>query len=121
MGKWGWFSANEEGEVVAKTEVKDDGTVHRYDYTVPDQIQYGHGHTEYENMEEFIKDNPRYVRSKNDPRSYNRSWKGNGYDLDLSLIEGLSAEELYRFRNTLLQSKVQVRSQNDILVLKLVR
>ena len=38
VAKFGWFSANEDGEVVAKTDVRDDGTVHRYEYTREDDV-----------------------------------------------------------------------------------
>ena len=56
MGKtiFSWFSANDDGEVVAKTDVHDDGEVHRYPYTEEDDITKGHGHIVYPSMEDFI-------------------------------------------------------------------
>ena len=35
MSLFGWFSANEDGEVVAKTDVQKNGAVNRYEYTEP--------------------------------------------------------------------------------------
>lgn len=32
MGIFSWFSANEDGEVVAKTDVQSNGAVNRYEY-----------------------------------------------------------------------------------------
>lgn len=116
---WGWFSANEDGEVVAKTDVQDDGTVNRYDYTVPDHIEEGHGDKWYKNMDDFMDDKPLGSRDKNDPSSINRSWKGPGYDLDISIIDGLSVEELnylkYSLNNSILYS------QNHCLLQKLYK
>lgn len=66
MGKtiFSWFSANDDGEVVAKTDVHDDGEVHRYPYTEEDDITKGHGHIVYPSMEDFINDDPSWERDK---------------------------------------------------------
>ena len=44
MAKTGWFSTDDDGNVIAKTEIRDDKSVHRYEYTKPDNIKKGHGH-----------------------------------------------------------------------------
>lgn len=95
MAKNFWFSADvDTGDVVAKTEIKSDGTVRRYDYTKPDDITSGHGDKAYSNYEEFVKDNPSYSRDKDDPRSINRRWHGNGYDLNMDTLDTLQLENL---------------------------
>lgn len=95
MAKNFWFSADQDtGDVVAKTEIKDDGKVRRYEYTDPDNIKAGHGDNAYDSYEDFENDNPSYVRDKNDPASINRRWHGNGYDLALEVLNNLSLEEL---------------------------
>ena len=95
MEKWGWFSADEDGKVVAKTEVQPDGKVDRYPYTKPDDIKAGHGDEQYKDMKDFIKDKKsREPRDKDDPASINRKWFGNGYDLALETLDYLSKEEL---------------------------
>lgn len=102
-----WFSADDEtGEVVAKTDIKDDGTIRRYEYTHPDRIKDGHGDKQYDSYEDFLKDNPSYNRSKNDPDSINRRWYGNGYDLALEVLNNLSLEEL--------QELLEVSSENYV-------
>lgn len=89
-----WFSADvNTGEVVAKTDMKSDGSVRRYDYTVPDQIDKGHGDKKYDNLDDFLNDNPSYTRDKNAKKSINRRWKGPGYDLALDVLNNLSLEE----------------------------
>ena len=68
-----WFSCDvDTGEVVAKTEINDDGSVNRYEYTVPDNIKEGHGDKSYESYEDFINDNPSFERDKNDEESIYR-------------------------------------------------
>jgi len=79
MGKWGWYSANDDGKVVSKTEQRSDGSVHRYDYTKEDNIKSGHGHKVYKNMSDYIDDKPSWSRSKDSVESKNKSWRGNGY------------------------------------------
>lgn len=95
MAKNYWFSADEDtGEVVAKTEIKEDGTVRRYEYTKPDDIKAGHGDKAYDSYKDFENDNPSFERDKNDSDSINRRWYGNGYDLALETLKSLSLEEL---------------------------
>ena len=95
MGKWRWFSADDEGNVVAKTDVQQNGRVDRYPYTKPDDITAGHGHEEYADMDDFMKDKKsRTPRDKDDPRSIGRRWSGPGYDLALEVLNNLSLEEL---------------------------
>ena len=90
MAKNYWFSADEDtGDVVAKTEIKDDGKVRRYEYTKPDNIKAGHGDTSYPSYKDFEDDNPDWERDKNDPKSINRRWYGNGYDLALEVLQEL--------------------------------
>ena len=82
-----WFSYDiDTGDVVAKTEIKEDGTVRRYEYTEPDNIKAGHGDKWYDNLDKFMKDEPTGERDKNDPASINRPWFGNGFDLGINNI-----------------------------------
>ena len=97
MGIFSWFSANEDGEVVAKTDVHENGEVHRYPYTEEDDISKGHGHVVYNSMEDYINDDPSWERDKNDPKSKNRPWTGNGYNL--------TVEDLLYIKEELLSSK----------------
>lgn len=74
-----WFSANSRGQVVAKTEIHADGTVHRYEYSIPDDIHAGHGHQRYNSLQDFIRNHPEdadWERKRED--SLNRRWKGQG-------------------------------------------
>ena len=116
MGKWGWFSADQDtGEVVAKTEVDDNGSVNRYPYTKPDDIKAGHGHEHYANMQDFINGKTdRKARDKDDPESINRSWKGNGYDLALETLNNLSLEELQQLLTFINES--YIHTNEDMLV-----
>ena len=83
-----WFSCDvDTGEVVAKTEINEDGSVNRYEYTVPDNIKEGHGDKYYESYEDFINDNPSFERDKKDEESIYRYWAGNGFDLGMSEIK----------------------------------
>lgn len=100
MGQ-GYFSCDvDTGKVVAKTDIRSDGTVGRYTYTSPDYIQGGHGHEEYESVDDFLremnkdKSEPQWKRDKDDPDSINRRWKGNGYDLGINDLMSLSYSEL---------------------------
>jgi hypothetical protein len=104
MTKWGWFSADEEGNVVGKTEVDSEGRVHQYPYTTPDNVKDGHGHTIYESMDDFIKENPSWSRDKDSDDSKDRGWKGNGYIL-------LSLKNLTFYELQLLEAK----TKNDYL------
>lgn len=119
MPKWGWFSTNDDGEVVSKTECREDGTIHRYEYTKPDDISKGHGHEIFSNMDRFIDDDSSWKRDKNDSFSKDRPWKGNGYDLDESLLENLSINELIQYKNSLIDSIAF--SENEILLLKTIK
>lgn len=94
MSLFSWFSANEDGEVVAKTDVQEDGAVNRYEYTMPDHIEKGHGDTRYDSMEDFINDISSWSRDKNDPESVDRHWKGNGYNLTIKDLKNLKEEIL---------------------------
>ena len=90
-----WFSADvDTGEIIAKTDIKEDGTIRRYEYTVPDKIKEGHGDKKYDSLEDFIKDNPSFDRDKNDPDSIKRRWYGPGYNLTLDALNNLSLDEL---------------------------
>lgn len=105
MGKtiFSWFSANDDGEVVAKTDVHDDGEVHRYPYTEEDDITKGHGHIVYPSMEDFINDDPSWERDKDDPNSKDRPWEGNGYTM--------TVEELKNLKEEILSSKYYISSK----------
>lgn len=96
MEKWGYFSCDEKtGEVVAKTEQRSDGSVHRYEYTKPDDIRAGHGHSSYKSMDDYLKDEKaRTPRDKDAPESKDRPWRGNGYDLGIDDLISLSYDEL---------------------------
>lgn len=90
-----WFSADvDTGEVVAKTEIKGDGSIRRYEYTKPDDITAGHGDKSYDSYEDFENDNPSYIREKDDSLSINRRWYGNGYDLTLETLNNEALEEV---------------------------
>ena len=91
---WGWFSANEDGEVVAKTDVQDTGRVDRYPYTKPDDITAGHGHTIYDDMDKFLKDESRWSRDKDDDESIERHWSGPGYNFEMETIEEIDIPEI---------------------------
>ena len=91
---WGWFSANEDGEVVAKTNVEDSGRVNRYPYTEPDDITAGHGHTTYDDMDKFLKDDPRWSRDKDDDESIGRPWFGPGYNFEMETPEEIDIPEI---------------------------
>ncbi len=108
MGFFSWFSADEDGKVVAKTNVRDNGTVARYEYTEPDDVSKGHGHKEYENMEKFIEDKPYYTRDKYTEKSKNKKWHGEGYTLTI--------EDLIELKEELNNSKLHTTSE---LLLKL--
>lgn len=76
----GYFSYDiETGDVVAKTVIHEDGSVNRYEYTVPDDIKGGHGDTWYDSYQDFVNDEPAGSRDKDDSESINRSWYGNGH------------------------------------------
>ena len=95
-----WFSCDKDnGKVVDKTDVHDDGTVHRYSYVVPDEIKKGHGHEKYDSMESFVNgDEPSWKRDKDDERSKNRPWTGNGYELTI--------DELNEMKEQLINMKI---------------
>lgn len=87
-----WYGADvESGKVVSKTDVHSDGSINRYEYTEPDCIEAGHGDKWYNDMNDYLNDNPAGSRDKNDPKSIDRPWYGNGYDI--SLIELKSMRE----------------------------
>lgn len=108
MAKWGYFSCDENtGEVVAKTEQRSDGSVHRYEYTKPDNIKEGHGHSSYNNMSDYLKgDKARTPRDKNAPESKNRPWRGNGYNLGINDLMTLSYSELQMIADASAESYV---------------
>ena len=109
MGKtlFSWFSADEDGNVVAKTDVKENGEVHRYTYTELDDISKGHGHAIYDSLEDFYNDDLRWERDKEDDSSKNRPWHGNGYNM--------SIEDLKELKEHLLKQKFNTTSK---LILK---
>lgn len=92
-----WFSANDEGKVVAKTDVKENGEIHRYEYTEEDNVKKGHGHEVYENFEDMENGKPIYERDKDADESINRPWYGNGFNVSLN--------ELYDLREKILNDK----------------
>ena len=94
MSLFGWFSANEDGEVVAKTDVSENGEVNRYPYTEEDDISKGHGHIKYNSMEDFLDDNPSWERDKDDPKSIDRRWNGNGYSVTIEDLKKIKEELL---------------------------
>lgn len=97
MKKTEWFSADDDGNVIAKTEIREDGTVHRYPYTEPDDINAGHGHDKWNDLDSYLHNDEKpdkRFRDKNDPDSINRRWKGPGYDLALDVLNNLSLDEL---------------------------
>ena len=97
MGKFGWFSSDDDGNVIAKTEVQSDGSVDRYNYTKADDISAGHSHEKWKSMDSYLHDDEhpdRKFRDKNDSESINRRWRGPGYDLTLEVLSNLSLEEL---------------------------
>lgn len=102
MAKWGYFSCDEKtGEVVAKTEERSDGSVHRYEYTKPGDISAGHGHSSYKSMSDYLKDEKaRIPRDKDAPESKGRPWRGNGYNLGISDLMTLSYSELQMIADT---------------------
>jgi hypothetical protein len=107
MSSCSWFSANENGEVVSKTDIHDNGEIHKYPYTKEDDITKGHGHEVYNNIEDFINGEASWSRDKDDPRSKNRIWKGNGYSLTinelLNIKEELISSRYYTSRKLLLK------------------
>ena len=59
----------------AKTDVHQDGTVHRFSAT-NGSFKLGHGHAVHNRMAGYIKDEEkRYDRKPNDPRSIGRKWE----------------------------------------------
>ncbi|HPE15079.1 MAG TPA: hypothetical protein PLT65_04520 [Bacilli bacterium] len=116
---WGWFSSNEEGKVVAKTDVHDDGSVHRYDYTKEDDISAGHGHTKYDNMNDFMNGKSSWSRGKNDSGSAGRGWKGNGFNLNIDDMDFLDENELMVRSEEIRKSAVF--SYDDLMILKLTK
>ena len=90
-----FFTTDEHGNVISKTNIHPDGSVSRYPYTTPDQIKKGHGHQEWGSMDDYLQDEkPDWQRSKNAKKSINRHWSGPGYDLALEVLNNLSLEEL---------------------------
>lgn len=117
MGKWGWFSSDDDGNVIAKTEVQSDGSVDRYDYTKADDISAGHGHKKWKSMDSYLHDDEhpdRKFRDKNDPESINRRWRGPGYDLALEMLNDLSLEELQELLE--LSSENYVHTSEEMFV-----
>lgn len=98
-----WFSCdNDTGEVVAKTEIKDDGTVRRYEYTEADNIKGGHGDKKYDDLKSFMNDKPSWGREKDAPKSINRRWYGNGHKFNFSkLIDEILESESLGYTKTL--------------------
>ena len=117
MSKTGWFGSDEDGRVVSKTEIDhSDGTVHKYPYTEADNIHAGHGHERWDSLDSYMNDNSnpdRTYRSTDDPRSINRRWRGDGYDLALDVLNDLSLEELELL---LSPSKNYVHTSEEMLV-----
>lgn len=95
MDKVGFFTANDDGQVVAKTEINPDGSVDRYPYTKPDDIKSGHGHQTWGDLDDYLLDKkPDWERDKDAQKSQNRRWRGQGYDLSLEELNNLSIGEL---------------------------
>ena len=82
MGKqdsWGWASYDVDDDngddYCAKTDVRPDGTVHRYDAT-GGSFGKGHGHAGYSGMGAFLAgDKEGWSRGPNDPGSIGRPWE----------------------------------------------
>ena len=51
-----FFTTDEHGNVISKTNIHPDGSVSRYPYTTPDQIKKGHGHQEWGSMDDYLQD-----------------------------------------------------------------
>lgn len=74
---WSWHSYDvddDKNDVCSKTVVKDNGEVHRYDFTGGDS-SVGHGHRVSKSMDDFVNDKTSYDRSPNSKSSRGRSWK----------------------------------------------
>ena len=105
MSKTSYFSYDiDTGDVVAKTDIQNDGTVNRYTYTEPDNIRIGHGDAWYNTVEDFMNDNPSGSRDKDDPASIGRDWKGNGHIFNTSNLDeiiGTVEEEVFIYTKKL--------------------
>lgn len=88
--KWGWNTVDDEGNIVGKTTVRDDGKIDRYDATNGD-FSNGHGHNVYSSMDEYIDSccasfagektgGDIYSRDSNDDDSIGREWEERGED-----------------------------------------
>jgi hypothetical protein len=73
-----WFSADFQGRVIAKTQINSDGSIDRFEYTIPDKIHEGHGHKHYKTFRDFENDYPEWEREADDAKSIRRHWAGNG-------------------------------------------
>ncbi|SCH40936.1 Uncharacterised protein [uncultured Collinsella sp.] len=75
---WGWYSYDmddPDNDYCAKTDIHDDGTVHRYEGTYGD-FGVGHGHAVYGSMDDYLDGSePDWVRSSYHPSSYGRAWE----------------------------------------------
>lgn len=75
---WGWYSYDmddPDNDCCAKTDIHDDGTVHRYEGTYGD-FGVGHGHAVYDSMDDYLDGSePDWVRSSYHPSSYGRAWE----------------------------------------------
>lgn len=76
---WGWASYDVDddngADYCSRTDVHEDGTVHRYDATNGD-FSNGHGHAGYASMSAFLADDKKdWSRSPSDPDSANRAWE----------------------------------------------
>ena len=110
-----FFTTDEYGNVISKTNIHPDGSVSRYPYTTPDQIKKGHGHQEWGSMENYLQDEkPDWQRSKNAKNSQNRRWSGPGYNLALEMLNDLSLEELQELLELL--SEDYVHTSEEMLV-----
>ena len=110
-----FFTTDEYGNVISKTNIHPDGSVSRYPYTTPDQIKKGHGHQEWGSMENYLQDEkPDWQRSKNAKNSQNRCWSGPGYNLALEMLNDLSLEELQELLE--LSSEDYVHTSEEMLV-----
>ena len=74
---WGYYSYDiddDDNEYCAKTDFRNDGTVHRYEGTDGD-FDKGHGHRVYGSTDDFLSDaDPTYDRPADAPESQGRNW-----------------------------------------------
>ncbi len=93
MCKWGWYTTDDDGNIVGKTDVDEEtGRVDVYDATDGD-FDMGHGHDVYSSMDAYDDSvcdqfagnesgGDIYSRDPDDEDSYGRDWEDRGWDDD---------------------------------------